>query len=334
MARTRGGVLPLTPMKLLAVFPPLLSLLVPSALWAQSNARLARLIAGEETPKNAADLRLMQEHRRKILNKVMPSVVSIGGAAGVIVEGGYVLSAGHVTSRPGRTLVMRTNDGRRVTGRTLGLNKSRDSGLIKITSEGSFPALQLGKSRKLERGEWVLMLGFPGGRKRGLLPPLRVGRFLRTYDKFLVSDCTMSAGDSGGPLLDMEGNVIGINSRIARDLAMNMHVPIDSIKSDWARLVRGDVIGGRPIAFLGVEQQLNEEGAVITKVVENSGAAKAKLQAGDVILRFGGSRPTSRRDLPALVRRRRPGERIRLEVMRDGREIEIDVVLGRRAVVR
>ena len=322
-------------MKLLAAFPTLLSLILPSALLAQSEARLARLLAGEEAPKNAADLRLMQEHRRKILKKVMPSVVSIGGAAGVIVEGGYVLSAGHVTSRPGRTLIMRTNDGRRIRGRTLGLNKTRDSGLIKIQTEGDFPALKLGSSRKLERGEWVLMLGFPGGRKQGLLPPLRVGRYLRIFQgKFLVSDCTMSAGDSGGPLLDMEGNVIGINSRIAASLSMNMHVPIDSFRKDWERLKRGEVIGGRPIAYLGVEQRLTEDGALIVNVLKGTAADKAQIKKGDIILSFGGRRPTSRRDLSTLVKYRRPGQRVTVEIRRGEKEFDVDVVLGRTEVIQ
>lgn len=303
----------------------------PAEQPARSSDRLARILAGG-VPRDAEDLRAMEEHTQALLAKVLPAIVSIGGASGVIVEGRYVLSAGHVTRRPGRSLTVILHDGRRIRGRTLGANLRTDAGLLEVDGGGKLPSLEMGRSEALAPGQWCLMLGHPGGRKHGLSPPLRLGRIQRTSRGFLVSDCTMSAGDSGGPLLDMEGRVIGINSRISRSLDANMHVPIDAFRRDWDRLVGEEVIGAErtETAFLGVRHDPEADEALIQDVVPDSAAARAGLRPGDVIVRFGRRRVRNGGQLAWMIQRFEPGAVVTVEIRRGDRTIELRAKLGAR----
>ena len=203
----------LRPVRLVAA----MALALPAFLTAQCDPALQKILAGG-VPKSVADLKAMEQHTQGLLKKVLPCTVTCGGATGVIIKGGYVLTAAHVIRSPGRDVRIILQDGRRLQGKSLGLSHRSDAGLVKLqdTDVAQLPALEMGKSGDLERGQWVMMLGHTGGRKTWRMPPMRVGRFLRIAGNgWLVTDCTMAGGDSGGPLFDMEGRVIGINSRIS-----------------------------------------------------------------------------------------------------------------------
>jgi serine protease Do len=143
----------------------------------------------------------------------------------------------------------------------------------------------------------------------------------------------MSAGDSGGPLLDMSGRVIGINSRITRNLATNMHVPIDVFRASWDRFVAGEVLGGsrtrRRVAYLGVRHESHPRGARIVEVIPNSAAQRAGLRAGDVITVFAGRRVANGNRLADLVRRQAPGRKVKIEVRRGEERLDLEATLGR-----
>src|SRR5438876_11640505 len=102
----------------------------------------------------------------------------------------------------------------------------------------------MGKSDELTKGEWCLATGHPRGYKPGRTPPVRLGRDLTFGNTIIKTDCTLVGGDSGGPLFDMQGRVIGIHSRIGQTLAQNMHVPVDTYRETWDRLVKGDRVYG------------------------------------------------------------------------------------------
>ena len=120
-------------------------------------------------------------------------------------------------------------DGRRATAKALGANFSRDSGLAKITDPGKWPHVEMGHSDDIKPGTWCMALGHPGGIQQGRTPPIRLGRVLIAGKgaRFLVTDATVISGDSGGPLFDLEGRVIGIHSNIGMNVNQNQHVPID-----------------------------------------------------------------------------------------------------------
>jgi serine protease Do len=219
------------------------------------------------------------------------------------------------------------NDGRRLRATSLGRNRSTDTGLLKIESKAEFPHLQMGQSSTLVRGQWCVMLGFAGKRRPGLTPPLRLGRVLRVVDPgrgYLVTDCTMSAGDSGGPLFDMHGRVIGINSRISRDLADNMHVPIDAFRHQWDQLVAGAVTGRRGTqppptpGWLGAVGDRQAEAARIVAVRAGSPAAQAGIEVGDVIQRLNRRKIRSAGTLARQERLLWPGDTVKITLTRAG----------------
>jgi serine protease Do len=150
---------------------------------------------------------------------------------------------------------------------------------------------------------------------------------------WIITDCTIVSGDSGGPLFNAAGEVIGISSRIAGPLDANIHVPVDAYTKDWARLVKGETWGARSRgrgAYLGVRGDLAAEDARVVYVQPGSAAAKAGIKPGDVIKAFGGKPVTNYVSLVALIRRRKPGDKVEITVQRDKRTLTLEATLGKR----
>jgi len=199
----------------------------------------------DAAPESLADLRAVEDQVRQTAARVMPSVVAlrIGSTLGsgvVVSRDGFVLTAGHVASEPDRDVVFTFSDGNTAEGKTLGIHRGVDAGLAKITDEGPWPVAEMGRSEPLELGAWCMALGHPLGYRQNRPPVVRVGRVLQILPNLIQTDAPLVAGDSGGPLLDLEGRVIGIHSRISRSVRVNIHVPVDVFGEHWDRLARGD----------------------------------------------------------------------------------------------
>ena len=307
---------------------------VKSSTDLQLTPALSRIFAGDK-PANLAEFQAMESYVQALLQKVLPCTVSVGGASAVIVQDGYVLCAGHVTRKPGRDITLTMHDGRKIQAKSLGLNTHTDSGILKITTKGSFPGLEMGDSKALKKGEWVVMLGFPGGRKEGLDPPLRIGRVIRLVgrsNKYLTTDCTMSAGDSGGPLFDMHGRVLGTNSRISRNLEENMHVPIEAFHREWEWLVKGESLSsGRPpeAGWLGLLGNREADKALVSKVLQGSPGALAGIEVGDEIRFFGERKVRTSLSIPRLAKRLWPGDKVKVTINRKGKTLIKTVTVGK-----
>ncbi len=295
----------------------------------------------KEIPETVEDLRTIQEQVRKVLGRVMPCTVAVrvgrGQGSGVIVSAdGYVLTAGHVVGKKGLDVKITLPDGKEVDGKTLGMNRAIDSGLIKITEKGNWPFAEMGHSNDVKRGDWCITIGHPGGFKKGRSPVVRVGRVLDKNDTFLRTSCALVGGDSGGPLFDLEGRVIGIHSRISNAITANIHVPVDTYRDTWDRLVNGDTWGGRlgsrseAPAWLGVEFDLNVRDCRLLHIAPGSPAEKAGLQENDVVTRFGRRKIQTSDDLIDQVGRRDPGDEVTLEVQRADKSLKLRVVLGKK----
>ncbi|MCS7168718.1 MAG: trypsin-like peptidase domain-containing protein [Gemmatales bacterium] len=279
-----------------------------------------------------AQLRLLQEKVQAVIERVKPAVVAIeigpGQGSGVVVtKDGYVLTAGHVSGKPGRQVTVIFPDGKRIKGTTLGMNPSMDSGMVKLEGAGPWPYVEMGDTSQLQVGDWVVALGHPSGFRPGRPPVVRLGRVLRMSEQFLVTDCTLVGGDSGGPLFDLRGRVVGIHSRIGASLADNVHVPVNTYHETWETLARGEVV---IMPYLGVRGDEQAEQAKILEVMPDSPAAKAGIQPNDIILSFDGRKITNYRSLVEQLRRKRPGQVVSVEVLRNGEKLELKVKLAAR----
>lgn len=287
-------------------------------------------------PESVEDLKAIQEQVRKVLDKVIPATVGVrigpSSGSGVIIDKeGHVLTAGHVSGAPGRDCTLILQNGKTVKGKTLGNNRGIDSGLIKIIDKGDWPCVEMGNSADLQKGQWVIATGHPGGFKPGRSPVVRLGRVLSASKSVVTTDCTLVGGDSGGPLFDMHGKVVGIHSRIGGSIASNMHVPVDTYRDTWDRLAKSDAIGKPDSeAYLGVEPDPDSKECRISNVLPDSAAEKGGMKVGDVILAFEGQKVTGLEDLRGLILKKKPNDLVAIEVRRGDETVTLKIKLGQR----
>ncbi|MGF1634839.1 MAG: S1C family serine protease [Phycisphaerae bacterium] len=301
--------------------------------------------ADARVPTSLAELRDLERRVERTVARVMPAVVAIrggvGGGSGVIItEDGLVLTAGHVIGAPERFVTLTLADGREVRGRTLGVSRRSDAGMVQITDPGPFPFVKRGTSNALERGQWLLALGHPGGLQEGRPAVLRLGRVLANRPLGIVTDNTLVGGDSGGPLFDLAGNLVGIHSRIGAVLVQNVHVPIDRFDEEWDRLAAGEAFGVREMArapeasgsYLGIEIEQTETGIRVAAVVPGFAAEEAGLQPGDLIEAVGDEEIGSLPKLLAVLNfLHKPGDEVKLTVRRGpGQVLRLNATLAER----
>ncbi|MEM6507344.1 MAG: trypsin-like peptidase domain-containing protein [Planctomycetota bacterium] len=168
-------------------------------------------------------------------------IVIPGGSMGsgvIISEDGLVLTAAHVLPEAGGDVVIVLADGRQVAGKALGVNRGVDSGMAQITEEGIYPKASVADGGTIWEGDWCIAFGHGGGVQTDRPAPMRLGRMLHVTSatettRWLTTDCTVISGDSGGPLFDLQGNVIGIHSNIGMNVLVNRHVPISAYHAQW-----------------------------------------------------------------------------------------------------
>jgi serine protease Do len=290
-------------------------------------------------PRGVADLRAMQSHVQRITDQLTRCTVGVqvGNAWGsgvIISKDGYVLTAAHVAGRPNleRDVEFRLSDGRKVKGKTLGLFRTMDAGLMKIVEPGEYPFAEMGNSNRLKDGQWCLAMGHPGGYQEDRGAVLRFGRITLLGNDAITTDCTLVGGDSGGPLFDMEGHVIGINSRIAGPLTANMHVPVSAFQESWDRLTKGEAWGHLPghEPYLGVTGKRDAQGAEIESVKSNSPAERGGLKSGDVVLKFDGRELSEFKDLVEAVAECQPNESVKVQLRRGEEVLDLRFRLGKK----
>ena len=250
---------------------------------------LAALMAAASCSTAAADtLKERQDKISAAVSKTRPAVVAIqsrgklgmGSGSGVIVSAdGLILTAAHVVDAAGGeegeggAVDVVLPDGRQVKGKVLGRDRNRDSAMVQIEEGKDWPFAEPARADSVEKGEWCIAMGHPGGFDIQRGAPVRVGRLWKANDKaFYRSDCTVSGGDSGGPLFDLEGRVIGIHSNISMDVSENRHVPIGVFHDEWDRLKKGEVWGS-------ARRLLSESDDLTPKKSEKPGLQRKELKA-------------------------------------------------------
>ncbi|MCA9174257.1 MAG: serine protease [Planctomycetales bacterium] len=319
-----------------------LLLLHASADGEELSGKLAQIFSGELPPRSLDDLRAMEQIQLKLSEQaILVTVgVQIGPAqgSGVIVSSdGLVLTAAHVAQKPGLDVRFKLPNGDDARGKTLGLNRQIDAGMMKITDtrEGGWPHVEMGDFKQVRTGQWVIATGHPGGYVPGRRPVVRLGRVLRKRDSVLTTDCPLIGGDSGGPLFDMFGKVIGINSRIGGALTANMHVPVSTYQEDWQRLVASEMWGAVPSGepYIGIsggsEKQQGVDGALIEWIKPGGPGDKSGLEVGDVIKSFGSKPLANFQALVIEVSGRKPGEKVKLKVQRGEKLLDLELLIGK-----
>lgn len=294
---------------------------------------------------DAKDLIAIQELLQKNLIKARAATVCIqlekGSGSGVIVsEDGLILTAAHVSTGTNKELTIIMEDGKELKARSLGLNAENDAAMIQITEKGTYPFVNIEPAKERDNastrlGDWVFSLGHSGGFDAERGSGVRLGRLLRIAEYTVQSDCTLIGGDSGGPLFDINGVLIGIHSRVGKVTEQNMHVPMHVFHTHWDAMKKGDFIGEGPFAqkpvkgsaFIGIALEKVENGLKITDVDEDSAAEKAGVKIGDVLTTADGEAIAEKAELITLMKSKANGDDLNLTLLRDGKSIELKLKL-------
>lgn len=260
------------------------------------------------------------------------------GSGFIISKEGYVLTNEHVVSGANKVTVS-LPDGRKYDATVVGKDKVNDLAVLKIPGE-NLPVVELGDSSTLEPGQWVLAIGNPYGLKdtvtAGIISGL--GRSLDGEGGFIQTDAAINPGNSGGPLVDLNGRVIGINTAIIQSAqGIGFAVPINTAKDVLDIMITEGYV---PRSWLGVTlAELNKDlaaqlnvmpgrGVVVYEVYSNSPAQKAGLRAGDIILTIDGKEINTPGEAQSAIRKKKPGERCRFELLREGKRTEMQIQLA------
>jgi serine protease Do len=269
-----------------------------------------------------------------------------GMGSGVVVSSdGYILCNNHVVEGADEVTVGFVEGGPRMTAKVVGTDPQTDISVLKVDGT-NMPALTITDSSNLQVGDLVLAAGNPFGVGQtvtmGIVSAVGRGGFgIVDYEDFIQTDASINPGNSGGPLVDAYGRLVGINTAILTgaggNIGIGFSVPINMARGVMDRIIEsGRVIRG----FLGVtiqpvtpelakEFNLPEQtGALIGGVSPNSPAAKAGLQAGDVITEFDGKKVTDSRNLRLMVAQTAPNSKVSLKLLRDGKERTLSASLG------
>lgn len=301
-------------------------------------------INDKQVPEDRHDLEVIQKHLTEALAGSRRATVCIdlgeGSGSGVVVSAdGLILTAAHVTGGVGRELTVIFEDGKKVKAESLGLVADSDCAMARITEGGEWPHVELDREDSFRLGDWVYSLGHSGGfdAARGVV--VRLGRVVRLASDSLQSDCSLIGGDSGGPLFDLRGRLIGIHSRVGERIQENMHVPLREFLEHWDEMSQGEFIGEGPFAkrpekgkgFLGVGTVARDEGGLeVERIGRESPAEKAGLKAGDVLLKMDGVDLTTKEQFQELLKEKAPDDRVRFDFLRGGRSETLTLRLGER----
>jgi serine protease Do len=263
------------------------------------------------------------------------------GSGFIISADGYIMTNAHVVDGADEILVTLT-DKREFKAKLIGADKRTDVALVKIDAK-ALPAVQIGDSSKVKAGEWVVAIGSPFGLENTVTAGIvsAKGRDTGDYTPFIQTDVAVNPGNSGGPLIDMRGNVVGINSQIYSRtggfMGISFAIPIDEAMRVVDQLKKqGYVVRGKiGVQIDSVSRELAESlglgqarGALV-RVVEKGGAAdKAGVQVGDIVTSFNGKPVERANDLPRLVGETKPDATVAMQVLRMGKTLTLNVRVG------
>jgi serine protease Do len=266
------------------------------------------------------------------------------GSGFIISEDGYILTNAHVVAEFDDVNVRLADSKREFKAKVVGLDKRSDVALLKVQAQG-LPTATLGSSAKLEPGDWVAAIGSPFGFANTITAGIvsAKGRSLpdEMYVPFIQTDVAVNPGNSGGPLLNLQGEVIGMNSLIYSGtggyMGVSFAIPIEvALEVSKQLMSEGRVTRGRlGIAMQPMTKELarsfhmdETSGAIITNLEKGGPAEQAGARVGDVVVEWNGERIDDPNELPRLVAATKPGSEARMVVWREGKRLELPLRVG------
>ncbi len=265
-----------------------------------------------------------------------------GVGSGFVISGdGYILTNHHVVDGAD-TIIVTTTDKRELIAKLIGSDQRTDVALVKVDVKG-LPSLKSGDPQKLRVGEWVVAIGSPFGLDNTVTAGIvsAKGRDTGDYLPFIQTDVAVNPGNSGGPLINMRGEVIGINSQIYSRtggfMGISFAIPIDEAMRVTEQLrTTGRVVRGRiGVGIAEVTKEVAEPlglpkaaGALVRNVEPGGPAEKAGVEVGDIILKFDGRDIERSSDLPRIVGNTKPGSKVAIGLWRRGSSRNLDISVG------
>jgi len=266
------------------------------------------------------------------------------GSGFIIDAKGIVITNNHVI-KGAEDIFVRLDDGTEYKAEVIGVDPLSDVAVIKIISDIKFIPVKFGDSDKARIGDWVIAIGNPLGLSgtvtSGIISARNRDIGMNRYEDFIQTDASINVGNSGGPLFNMDGDVIGINTAIfgrGGSIGIGFAIPSNSAKRVVEQLIE---FGETKRGWLGVRIQIvtkeiadvegldKPRGALVASVADNSPSDKAGIKAGDIILEFNGVPITEMKELPKIVAQTEVGKTVEVKIWRNGKEISKKIKLGR-----
>ena len=266
------------------------------------------------------------------------------GSGFIIDEKGIVITNNHVIQNA-EDIVVRVGGDKEYKAKIIGADPLSDIAVLQIESKEKFIPVNFGDSDKARIGDWVIAIGNPFGLggtvTSGIISARNRSIGLSRYEDYIQTDASINSGNSGGPLFDMNGNVIGINTAIfgkGGSIGIGFSIPSNSAKKVVSQLIE---FGETKRGWLGVRIQVVTEeianiekldeprGALVASVAENSPSDKAGIKAGDIILEFNGTKINVMKELPQIVAQTEVGKTVEVKIWRNKKEVIKKIKLGR-----
>ncbi len=278
-------------------------------------------------------------------------VAEAQGSGFIVSADGYVVTNNHVISLDQQgaadAVMVTLANGTEYNARIVGRDPDSDIAVLKIDAKGVLPFVRFGQSSKARAGDWVIAIGNPFGLggtvTAGIVSSVNRNTGTGAYDHYIQSDASINSGNSGGPMFDMRGNVIGINNWIVApsggNIGIGFAIPADTAKPIVEKLIAGKVIER---GFLGVSiQPITDEiadslglphnrGELVRVVPPGLAAAQAGIKPGDIVLKVNGLEITPDRTLSAIVADLTPGTRIPIDLLRQGHALTLTATVAKR----
>ncbi len=276
------------------------------------------------------------------------------GSGFIISADGYIVTNNHVISldREGQAdeVTVKLSDGKQYTARIVGRDSESDIAVLKIDAPAPLPFVKFGDSAKARAGDWIIAIGNPFGLggtvTSGIISSVNRNTGSGAYDHYIQTDASINSGNSGGPMFDMAGNVIGINNWIVAsgggaggNIGIGFAIPSDTAKPIVEKLKNGAAIER---GFLGIQiQPISDEiadslglphdrGELVRLVQPGQPAEKAGIKIGDIVLKVNDEPVTPSRTLSGIVSDITPGTRIPIEVLRGGKTVRVQATVAKR----